>query len=225
METSSELLGRPVLIFVHDQWVSPMVMCIGQDRRGREIAGAEMMRSWLVAGLREPVAAALTLLMGVNAVHAADTLPPFKVTGKYMTGLALLVPRGTADTDLKALVLALRRARRENSLDKLIPPTTKGGSRGPYAIVVVHVFDEPEWATSEALERCSKTEPGEFLRELAHPLGLPLRPPVLDDDVSTLDVAQIAQPLAKGFDGIRKHHRALPQEPDAIDLSGGARRG
>jgi len=117
-----------------------------------------MMRSWLVAGLREPVAAALTLLMGVNAVHAADTLPPFKVTGKYMTGLALLVPRGTADTDLKALVLALRRARRENSLDKLIPPTTKGGSRGPYAIVVVHVFDEPEWATSEALERCSKTK-------------------------------------------------------------------
>ena len=110
----------------------------------------------MTAGRLLQLTAAVVLVACV--AQAADPLPPFKVTGRYMTGLALLVSQGTTHTDLKALVLALRKARQENTLDKLIPPTTKGGTRGPYAIVVVHVFDEPEWATSEALQRCSRAK-------------------------------------------------------------------
>src|SRR5205085_5641486 len=53
-------------------------------------------------------------------------------------------------------------------------------------------------------------EPGQFLRQFAHPFRLSLRPPVLDGDVPTLYVTQVAKPLAKSLDGIRIHGRTVP---------------
>jgi hypothetical protein len=73
------------------------------------------------------------------------------VTAQVMRSFALLVPEGTSNEQLKALVLALRQARRENRLSELLPPTTPRGSKGPYGIVVVYVYSEPEWADPDAL--------------------------------------------------------------------------
>ena len=61
-------------------------------------------------------------------------------------------------------------------------------------------------------------EPNKFLRQFAHPFWLPLRPPVLDGDVPTLHVAQVAKPLPKSFGGFRKRGRTVPQKTDAVDL-------
>ena len=61
-------------------------------------------------------------------------------------------------------------------------------------------------------------EPSEFLRQFAHPFRLPLRPPVLDGNVSTLHVAQVPKPLAKSFNGIRVHGRTVSEKNDAVDL-------
>ena len=102
------------------------------------------------------VAVILNLAVGGNiASGASDGLPPFKVTAQHRTVLALLVPRETTNEQLKTLILTLRKARRENSLAQLLPPTTPGGSKGPYGIVVVYVYSEPEWATAGALQKCT----------------------------------------------------------------------
>src|SRR5206468_2966743 len=61
-------------------------------------------------------------------------------------------------------------------------------------------------------------EPNKFLRQFAHPFWFPLRPPVLDGDVPTLHVAQVAKPLPKSFGGFRKRGRTVPQKTDAVDL-------
>ena len=98
---------------------------------------------------------AVVLAVGGNvALGVAEGPPPFKVTAQYRTNLALLVPRETSNEQLKALVLTLRKARRDNRLDQLLPPTTPGGSKGPYGIVVVYVYSEPDWATVGALQKC-----------------------------------------------------------------------
>jgi hypothetical protein len=90
----------------------------------------------------------------------ADSLPPFTVSAQNGTELALLVDQGTTHAQLKALVLALREARGRNQLGRLIPPTTPRGKAGPYAIVVVYVYSDPQWATPEALRRCNKASFG-----------------------------------------------------------------
>ena len=40
-------------------------------------------------------------------------------------------------------------------------------------------------------------EPDKFLRKFAHPLWFALRPSVLDGDIPSLHIAQVAKPLAK----------------------------
>ena len=88
------------------------------------------------------------------AQGSGEQLPTFKVTGQHMTGLALLVPKDTSSEQLKTLVVALRKARRENRLGQFLPPTTLRGSRGQHGIVVVYIYSEPEWATTDALRKC-----------------------------------------------------------------------
>ena len=71
-------------------------------------------------------------------------------------------------------------------------------------------------------------EPNKFLRQFADPFGLSLRPPVLDGDVSTLHVAQVAKPLTEGL-GLTCC-QTVREKTDAVDLprllrAGGERHG
>jgi hypothetical protein len=96
----------------------------------------------------------LCIMAATASWAAGEPLPSFTLNAQVMRSFALLVPEGTSNDQLKALVLGLRQARRENRLSELLPPTTPRGSKGPYGIVVVYVYSEPEWASPEALRKC-----------------------------------------------------------------------
>ena len=76
---------------------------------------------------------------------------PFKVAAQSGTAMVLLVDRTSTDEDLTRLVRAVQKARAEGTLPDLIPPTTPGGSRGPYAVINLFVMSDPQWATAARL--------------------------------------------------------------------------
>lgn len=76
-------------------------------------------------------------------------IPQFKVTGFVPSGLVLLVPADTSNDKLKLLINEFRKARENNFLSTLIPPTTKGSATGDYNIVWIFVFSEERWATRD----------------------------------------------------------------------------
>lgn len=76
-------------------------------------------------------------------------MPSFKVVGQDSTAVSVVVTPNTTEAQLVAVINNFRAARMSGTLAKLIPPTTPKGSRGPYGIVMVFVFSNPIWATSE----------------------------------------------------------------------------
>lgn len=87
------------------------------------------------------------------ALAGSSEIPSFKLKGKYSTSLSLLVPPNTTKDHLKTLIYEFKRAREGNYLSKMIPPTTKGGKFGDYAIVEIYVFSNPDWASSTKLQK------------------------------------------------------------------------
>ena len=96
------------------------------------------------------------LVLEILAI-AAPNVPKFEVIAQDKTALSILVPKNTTAEQLKALIFEFRNARKNNSLSKMIPPTTKGGEFGDYAIVWIFVFSEPDWATADKLQRFMKS--------------------------------------------------------------------
>ena len=73
---------------------------------------------------------------------------PFKVIGKEEMSVSIVVPKATTDEQLVALVNRFRSAREAGTLATMIPPTTPGGSNGPYGGVQVFIFTDPAWAST-----------------------------------------------------------------------------
>jgi len=88
-----------------------------------------------------------------SMVFAVPNVPKFKVTAQYMQSVSILVEPNTTKEQLKALIYELRNARNNKALSKMLPPTTKGGKYGDYAILSVYVFSESEWATKSKLQK------------------------------------------------------------------------
>ena len=88
---------------------------------------------------------------------AASNIPQFKVVARDLTTLTILVPKATTAEQIKTLISEFRSARKNNTLSKLIPATTRGGQLGDYAIVWVFVFSESEWATADKLQKFIKS--------------------------------------------------------------------
>lgn len=76
---------------------------------------------------------------------------PFKVGGQDKTAISILVSPNITKEELKSLIFEIKAARTAETLSKMIPPTTKGGAFGDYAIVWIFVFSEPEWASRNNL--------------------------------------------------------------------------
>ncbi len=114
----------------------------------------------------------------------------FQITGRYNTfgrsgddELALLMPKNSSKEDLKSLILTLRQVRQDNNFIKFgIPPTTPEGHfdesapmfrnfhklYGNYALIVIYVFTDPEWATSDNLRKFDSPTDSEFEDKLYH---------------------------------------------------------
>ncbi len=105
--------------------------------------------------LMVPLAALLCLTCMVLAPPAVaePSVPKFDVVGRSKAALSVVVPQYTTAEQLKTLIFQFRAARRNNSLSKMIPATTRGGKFGDYAIVWIFVFTERDWASSGKLRR------------------------------------------------------------------------
>jgi hypothetical protein len=94
----------------------------------------------------------LCFCLNIGKAYSQD-IPEFKVIGQYKTALSLLVPPSTKKDQLIKLVYAFKEAKQNNTLSKMIPPTTPGGIKGKYAIIQIFIFNEPKWATEEILKK------------------------------------------------------------------------
>ena len=100
--------------------------------------------------------------VAVNTAKPRDpSIPSFTLSGQDEKSISVLVAKNISSTQLKGLILGIRKARIENNLGSLIPATTPGGSLGNYAFVELHIFTDPAWATSEKLKRLNKVRIGE----------------------------------------------------------------
>jgi hypothetical protein len=98
----------------------------------------------------------------VNSAKPRDSsVPSFTLSGQDQKSMSVLVAKNISLTQLKGLILGLRKARIENNFGSLIPATTPGGSLGNHAFVELRIFTDPAWATSEKLQRLNKVRIGE----------------------------------------------------------------
>jgi len=106
-----------------------------------------------------PMAEPPKTLTPIKPAPSAE-LPKYKVTARSGFTINLLVPGNTPDDQIRALIYALRQARMNKSLAKLIPPTFKPWYNGPYSRIFIQVFDEPEWAAEDKLKLVLGKTPG-----------------------------------------------------------------
>lgn len=124
------------------------------------------MQAWITIGVLSLLALCLcsigTLITGTpQSTIPSAQLPTFKVIGRDITALSLLVPQNTTGEQLAQLISAFRQARKENSLGRMgIPATTLGGKSGDYAIIIIFVFTEPEWASESTLKQGMRSSYG-----------------------------------------------------------------
>ena len=99
-------------------------------------------------------------------IMSSDLVPTFKVTGEVngMNIITLLVPPTSTDSQVIALLQHFQKARLDNSLPTLLPPTTPEDNLGPFAIADIYIFSEPEYAGVESAKALSRGAhaPGEF---------------------------------------------------------------
>ncbi|MDP2168041.1 MAG: hypothetical protein Q8J64_06900 [Thermodesulfovibrionales bacterium] len=100
-----------------------------------------------------PILLFLFCLALVQSSFAASSIPKFQVVAQDKTVLAILVPKNTPAEQLKTLISEFRTARKNNTLSKMIPATTRGGQLGDYAIVWIFVFSKADWATADKLQK------------------------------------------------------------------------
>ena len=68
-----------------------------------------------------------------------------------MNALSLLVPRQTTDSQVVALLLYLRDARRDGTLSSLLPATTPDNELGQFSIANIYIFSDPNFAVEQAI--------------------------------------------------------------------------
>lgn len=122
---------------------------------------------------------------------AAPKLPAFEVVVQAPPLVMVVVPKATTDEELKAFVYALRDARREDSLTKLIPAVASGRVQGKDSKVHVMVFDDRKYASPQSLQRwldADKSDP--FVKEY----NARLRAQYVYDAVTTKEHGEVASP-------------------------------
>ena len=101
-----------------------------------------------------------------SRIMASDVIPTFETTGivKGMNAITLLVPPATTDSQIVALLNFLQKARKEDALDTVLPPTTPQDAQGKFAIADIYVFSDKAYAGEESAKALGRGAhaPGEF---------------------------------------------------------------
>lgn len=99
-------------------------------------------------------------------IMSSDLVPSFTVTGTDadINSITLLVPQATTESQIIALLQSFQKARRQQSLEGLLPATTPEDKLGAFAIADIYIFSEEEYANLESAKALSRGAhaPGEF---------------------------------------------------------------
>jgi hypothetical protein len=105
-------------------------------------------------------------LVGLHNIVSSDLIPTYESTGTVpdMKAITILVPPATTDSQVVALLQYFQKARLENSLDTLLPPTTPGDKLGEFAIADIYIFSESPYGVPESAKALGRGAhaPGEF---------------------------------------------------------------
>lgn len=95
---------------------------------------------------------------------AAPIMFQVKATVKEYNAIGVLVPPQATDSQVAALLKRFRRARLDNTLVTLLPPTTPKHKLGDHAVADIYIFSDPKYATAEAIGVLSRGAhaPGEL---------------------------------------------------------------
>ena len=85
-------------------------------------------------------------------IMPSDLVPSFTVTGNVvgMNAITILVHPATTDSQVIALLQSFQKARRNQSLEGLLPATTPEDKLGPLAIADIYIFSEEQYAGQES---------------------------------------------------------------------------
>jgi hypothetical protein len=102
----------------------------------------------------------------LHNIVSTDLIPMFEAKGIVadINAISLLVPPGTTDSQVVALLQYLQNARLDNSLETIFPPTTPEDKLGEMAIADIYIFSEEQYAGAESAKALSRGAhaPGEF---------------------------------------------------------------
>ena len=129
-------------------------------------------------------------------VMSSDLVPSFTVTGTVADSksITLLVPLASTDSQIIALLQSFQKARRQHSLEGLLPATTPKNKLGAFAIAEIYIFSEQEYANSESAKALSRGAhaPGEF-----YPSSIPY---------------EVAMEKVRGHYAINLHNSSTPEQ-------------
>jgi hypothetical protein len=104
--------------------------------------------------------------VALHNIVSTDLIPIYEVTGIVadINAITLLVPPATTDSQVVALLQYLQKARLDDSLGTILPPTTPEDKLGELAIADIYIFSEEKYAGTEAAKALSRGAhaPGEF---------------------------------------------------------------
>ena len=104
--------------------------------------------------------------MGIHNIVSTDLIPTYEATGTVtdMNAITILVPQATTDSQVVALLQYFQKARLDNSLETLLPPTTPGDKLGEFAITDIYIFSEEQYGGTESAKALGRGAhaPGEF---------------------------------------------------------------
>ncbi len=102
----------------------------------------------------------------IHNIVSTDLIPTYEATGTVadMKAITILVPSATTDSQVVALVQFFQKARLDNSLDTLLPPTTPGDKLGEFAIADIYIFSDVQYGVAESAKALGRGAhaPGEF---------------------------------------------------------------
>jgi hypothetical protein len=104
--------------------------------------------------------------VALHNIVSTDLIPTFEATGTVpdMKAITLLVPTATTDSQVVALLQYLQKARLDNSLGTILPPTTPDDQLGEFAIADIYIFSEEQYGGTESAKALGRGAhaPGEF---------------------------------------------------------------